>query len=248
MGVALVTGATSGIGRAAALALADAGWRVFGNGRDAERGRELGELLAKGKDGAFLDADLAESGAPQALVDTVCERAGGLDLLVNNAGLHALATVDEVTENAYDELMNVNLRAAVLLAGAAVRAMRERGGGTIVNVSSEAGLVAVPGQPVYNISKAGLVMLTRAIAVDHAAEGIRAVTICPGTTRTPLVDAAIASQPDPAAHERWLSERRPLGRLGKPEEIAAAIVFAASDQAAFMTGTEVVVDGGYTAA
>jgi NAD(P)-dependent dehydrogenase (short-subunit alcohol dehydrogenase family) len=248
MGVALVTGATSGIGRAAALALADAGWRVFGAGRDPERGAELHAELESRDDGAFLGADLAEPGAPQALVDTVRERAGGLDLLVNNAGLHALATVDEVTEDSYDELMNVNLRAAVLLAGAAVRAMRARGGGTIVNVSSEAGLVAVPGQPVYNISKAGLVMLTRAIAVDHAADGIRAVTICPGTTRTPLVDAAIASQPDPAAHERWLSERRPLGRLGKPEEIAAAIVFAASDDAGFMTGTEVVIDGGYTAA
>ena len=248
MGIALVTGATSGIGRAAALALADAGWRVFGNGRDPERGRELGDRLARGKDGGFLDADLAEPGAPQALVDTVGERDGGLDLLVNNAGIHALETVDEVTEESYDELMNVNLRAAVLLAGAAVRAMRERGGGTIINVSSEAGLVAVPGQVVYDISKAGLVMLTRAIAVDHAGDGIRAVTICPGTTRTPLVDAAIESQPDPAAHERRLAERRPLGRLGKPEEIAAAIVFAASDGAAFMTGTEVVIDGGYTAA
>jgi len=246
MAVALVTGATSGIGRAGAIALAEAGWQVFGSGRDPDRGRELAEEL--GRRGDFIDADLAESGVPQALVDSVVERAGGLDLLVNNAGLHALATVDEVTEESYDALMDVNLRAAVLLAGAAVRAMRERGGGTIVNVSSEAGLVAVPGQAVYDISKAGLVMLTRTIAVDHAADGIRAVSICPGTTRTPLVDAAIASAPDPAAHERWLQERRPLGRLGRPEEIAAAIVFVASEQAAFMTGTEVVLDGGYTAA
>jgi NAD(P)-dependent dehydrogenase (short-subunit alcohol dehydrogenase family) len=246
MAVALVTGATSGIGRATALALADAGWRVLGTGRDEGRGAELAEEL--GERGGFLPADLAEAGAPQRLVDAAVEREGGLDLLVNNAALYTRETVAEVAEDAYDELMAVNLRAAVLLAGAAVRAMRETGGGTIVNVSSEAGLVAIPGQVAYNISKAGLVMLTRAIAIDHAGEGIRAVTICPGTTRTPLVEAAIARAPDPPEYERLLERRRPLGRLGSAEEIAAAVVFAASEQASFMTGTEVVVDGGYTAA
>jgi NAD(P)-dependent dehydrogenase (short-subunit alcohol dehydrogenase family) len=107
--------------------------------------------------------------------------------------------------------------------------------------------VAVPGQAAYNVTKAGLVMLTRSIAVDHAADGIRSVAICPGTTRTPLVERAIASAADPGAHERTLAETRPAGRLGTPEEIAAAIVFAASEQASFMTGTEIVVDGGYTA-
>jgi NAD(P)-dependent dehydrogenase (short-subunit alcohol dehydrogenase family) len=246
MAVALVTGATSGIGRATAVALADAGWRVFGTGRDEARGRELGEQL--GERGEFLQAELAAAGAPQAVVDSVLERADGLDLLVNNAGLYSQETVAELAEGSYDELMAVNLRAAVLLAGAAVRAMRERGGGTIVNVSSEAGLVAVPGQVTYNVSKAGLVMLTKAIAVDHAGDGVRAVTICPGTTRTPLVEAAIARASDPREHERLLGSSRPLGRLGTPEEIAAAIVFVASDGAAFMTGTEVVLDGGYTAA
>ncbi len=118
----------------------------------------------------------------------------------------------------------------------------------IVNVSSEAGLVAVPGQVSYNVTKAGLVMLTRCIAVDHASDGIRAVSICPGTTRTPLVDDAISRAADPAAHEARLASSRPAQRLGTPGEIAAAIVFAASDEASFMTGTEIVVDGGYTAA
>jgi NAD(P)-dependent dehydrogenase (short-subunit alcohol dehydrogenase family) len=245
MQVALVTGATSGIGRATAIALADAGWRVFGAGRDEARGRELEEQL--GDRGEFLRADLGEEEG-QSLVDRVLERAGGLDVLVNNAGMYAQETVPEVTGDSYDRLMAVNLRAAVLLAGSAVRAMRERGGGTIVNVSSEAGLVAVPGQVTYNVSKAALVMLTKCIAVDHADEGIRAVTICPGTTRTPLVEAAIARAPDPEEHERKLRTSRPAGRLGKPEEIAAAIVFAAGAQSAFMTGSEVVLDGGYTAA
>ena len=246
MPVALVTGATSGIGRAAAVALADAGWRVFGSGRDETRGGELAREL--GERGRFLRADLSEPGAPRAIVESVLERTGSLDLLVNNAAVYSQGTVAEVTEDSYDELMALNVRAAVLLAGEAVRAMSERDGGTIVNVSSEAGLVAVPGQVAYNVSKAALVMLTKAIAVDHAAEGIRAVTICPGTTRTPLVEAAIARASDPAEHERLLETRRPLGRLGRPDEIAAAIVFVSGDGASFMTGTEVVVDGGYTAA
>jgi NAD(P)-dependent dehydrogenase (short-subunit alcohol dehydrogenase family) len=126
--------------------------------------------------------------------------------------------------------------------------MRTAGGGVIVNVSSEAGLVAVPGQVAYNVTKAGLVMLTRCIAVDHAEDGVRAVTICPGTTRTPLVDEAINRAADPAAHERRLAQSRPAQRLGTPGEIAAAIAFAVSEEASFMTGTEIVVDGGYTAA
>jgi len=240
MRVALVTGATSGIGRAAALALADAGWWVAAHGRDAGRGREVAQAL--GERGTFVAADLAEPGAPERLVDGLDR----LDLLVNNAAVYARAPVAELTASELDRLLAVNLRAAILLAGAAVRAMKD--GGVVINVASEAGLVAVPGQVAYNVTKAGLIMLTRSIAVDHAADGIRAVSVCPGTTRTPLVEAAIAAAPDPAAHERTLEQRRPLGRLGTVEEIAAAIVYAASPEAGFMTGSELVIDGGYTAA
>ncbi len=241
MRVALVTGATSGIGRAAALALADAGWWVAAHGRDETRGAEVAQEL--GERGTFVASDLAEPGAPERLVEGL-ER---LDLLVNNAAVYSRAPVTELTAEELDRLLAVNLRAAIMLAGAAVRAM-QREGGVIVNVASEAGLVAVPGQVAYNVTKAGLIMLTRSIAVDHAADGIRAVTVCPGTTRTPLVDAAIAAAADPAAHERALAESRPLGRLGTVEEIAAAIVYAASPEAGFMTGSELVIDGGYTAA
>ena len=242
---AVVTGATSGIGRAAALALAEAGWWVLACGRDAQRGREVAGSL--GASGEFLACELSERGAAQRIVATACERAGGLDLLVNNAATHFLATLPETEDADYDALMETNLHAAVRLTREALKAMRERGAGVVVNVSSEAGLVAVPGQVAYNISKTALLMLTRSIAADHAAEGIRAVSICPGTTRTPLVDEAIASAPDPEQHHRWLASMRPAGRLGRPEEIAAAIVFAASDQASFITGSEIVVDGGFTA-
>jgi NAD(P)-dependent dehydrogenase (short-subunit alcohol dehydrogenase family) len=247
MRTALVTGATSGIGRAAALALGDAGWWVLAGGRDPERGAEVAAELAGRAGGEFAAADLTDDGAAQRLVDRAVAATGRLDLVVYSAGIHFLANVEHTDPGDYDRLMATNLRGAVLLARAAVPAMRAADGGVIVNVSSEAGLVAVPGQVAYNVSKAGLLMLTRSIAVDHAADGIRAVSVCPGTTRTPLVERAIQAAPDPEAHERWLASSRPAGRLGVPEEIAAVIVFVASDQASFMTGSEIVVDGGYTA-
>lgn len=245
MKVALVTGATSGIGRAAAEALSAAGWWVMVAGRDERRALETVEALSG--PGGHVIADLAEDDAPRRLIGATLERAGRLDALVNNAALYAQGDVAELADEDLDTLLSVNLRAAIRLAGDAVRHLRSGGGGVIVNVSSEAGLVAVPGQVAYNVTKAGLLMLTRCIAVDHAADGIRAVSVCPGTTRTPLVDAAIERAADPAAHERTLAETRPARRLGTPGEIAAAIVFAASEEASFMTGTEIVVDGGYTA-
>jgi NAD(P)-dependent dehydrogenase (short-subunit alcohol dehydrogenase family) len=241
---AVVTGATSGIGRAAASALAEAGWWVLANGRDEQRGQQVGADL--GDRGEFAPGDLTAAGMPEALIERA-ETSAPLGLLVNCAGVHFLARLPDTDPERWDELMALNLRAAAMTARAAVPAMRTAGGGVIVNVSSEAGLVAVPGQVAYNVSKAALLMLTQSIAVDHAGDGIRAVSICPGTTRTALVEDAIASAPDPEAHDRWLASARPANRLGRPEEIAAAIVFAASDEVSYMTGSHLVIDGGYTA-
>jgi NAD(P)-dependent dehydrogenase (short-subunit alcohol dehydrogenase family) len=243
---ALVTGATSGIGQATALALAGRGWWVAASGRDERRGAELADRL--GDRGTFLAGDLTDDGAPERLVADVVGRRGRLDALVNNAAIYDRAPVATLPTEQLDAILAADLRAPILLARAAVTQMIGQGGGVVVNVSSEAGIAAVPGQVAYNVAKAGLIMLTRSIAVDHAQDGVRAVSVCPGTTRTPLVDAAIAAAPDPQAHERALAENRPARRLGRTEEIAAAICFAASDEAAFMTGTELVVDGGYTAA
>ena len=240
-----MTGATSGIGRAAAEALSAAGWWVMVAGRDESRAREAVDALTG--PGAHTIADLSDDDGPRRLVEATLAEAGRLDALVNNAALYVQGDVAELEDEDLDTMLAVNLRAAIRLAGLAVRHMADNGGGVVVNVSSEAGIVAVPGQVAYNVTKAGLVMLTRCIAVDHAADGVRAVSVCPGTTRTPLVDAAIERAADPAAHERRLAESRPAQRLGTPGEIAAAIAFAASDEASFMTGTEIVVDGGYTA-
>src|ERR671911_458893 len=200
MKTAIVTGATSGIGRAAAIALGEAGWSVAVSGRDQSRGREVVESLEG--EGCFFAADLDKPGAPDQLVDRCMEHWGRLDLLVNNAGIYSRGAVADISGDDYDRLLDVNLRAAVLLAGGA----------------------------------------------GPAKDGIRAVTVCPGTTRTPLVEEAIASAPDPAEHERVLASSRPANRLGKPEESASAIVYAASEEASFLSGTEIVVDGGYTAA
>lgn len=243
---ALVTGATSGIGRAAALALADDGWWVLASGLDQERGEQVEKELKARAGGAFHPGDITEPGLPELLVGRVLEQEGRIDLLVNCAGIHFLAALDELEMARFDRLMAVNLRAAVALTRAVLPHMLEQGSGTVVNVSSEAGIVAVPGQVAYNVSKAALIMLTRSIAADYAHRGIRAVSVCPGTTRTPLVEEAIASSPDPAAHEQKLAESRPAHRLGRPEEIAEAIVFAASDRVGFLNGTEIVIDGGYT--
>jgi NAD(P)-dependent dehydrogenase (short-subunit alcohol dehydrogenase family) len=241
---AIVTGATSGIGRATTIALARAGWWVLASGRDAARGEEVGREL--GDAGEFAPGDLTEEGIPEKLV----ERAGSaapLGLLVNCAGTHFLATLPDTKPEQWDGLMALNLRAAAFMARAAIPSMKAAGGGVVVNVSSEAGIAAVPGQVAYNVSKAALLMLTQSIAVDHAGDGIRAVSVCPGTTRTALVEEAIAAAPDPEAHEQWLASARPAKRLGDPDEIAAAIVFAASDKVSYMTGSHLVIDGGYTA-
>lgn len=246
MPTAVVTGATSGIGRASALRLAEDGWWVLASGLDPDRGAEVEEELKERGSGSFLGGDITDDSVPDLLVRTALERNGRLDLLVNCAGVHFLADLAGLDMDEFDRLMAVNLRGAVTMSKAALVPMLEQGSGVIVNVASEAGLVAIPNQVSYNVSKAGMIMLTRSLAADYAGSGIRAISVCPGTTRTPLVKEAIASAPDPEAHERILSDTRPAKRLGRPEEIAEAISFVASDRVAYLNGTEVVIDGGYT--
>lgn len=246
MSTAVVTGATSGIGRAAAQRLGDDGWWVLANGLDPQRGADIEKALRDRAGGTYLEADLTDEETPDRLVGAAIAETGHLDLLVNCAGIHFLAALHHLDIEDFDRLMSVNLRAAVAMSKAVLSPMLKQGSGVIINVSSEAGLVAVPNQVAYNVSKAAMIMLTRSLAADYGASGIRAVSVCPGTTRTPLVEEAIASAPDPEAHERMLSDIRPARRLGRPEEIAEAIAFVASERVSYLNGTEVVIDGGYT--
>ena len=245
---ALVTGASRGIGRATALAFAREGAAVALLGIDDADGNEAAEACrALGADALWLHADLGVEAEVEAAVAQTISAWGGVDVLVNNAGIHLEGTVVDTPLEAWERVMRVNLTGAFLCAKHVLPSMLERGGGSVVNVASEAGLVGIAGQTAYNVSKAALISLTQSMAVDFAAQNVRVNCVCPGTTLTPLVEQLVAAQGDPtAALAKWGS-MRPANRLGKPEEIAEAILFLASDAVAYATGAVLAVDGGYTA-
>ena len=245
---AFVTGASRGIGRATAIACAREGAKVALVGIDDEEG--LAATVAcrdLGAEARWIRADLASESEVERAAQEVVASWGGIDVLVNNAGVYFKGTVLDTTVEQWDRLMAVNVTGAFLCAKHVLPSMIERGGGSIVNVASEAGLVGIAGQTAYNVSKAALVSLTQSMALDHAAQNVRVNCVCPGTTLTPLVESAVAKEADPEAALKRLGSMRPMNRLGRPDEIAEAIVFLASDVAAYATGAVLSVDGGYTA-
>jgi NAD(P)-dependent dehydrogenase (short-subunit alcohol dehydrogenase family) len=181
------------------------------------------------------------------MVDRTVSHYGRLDILVNNAGIYIQGDVQKTSLEDWERILTTNLTGAFLCMKYAVPLMVQNGGGVVVNVASEAGLVGIKGQVAYNVSKAGMIALTRSSAVDLAEKGIRVNSVCPGTTDTPLVQEAVNRAPDPAAARRQLEEVRPLNRLGTPAEIASAILYLASDEAGYATGAVLSIDGGYTA-
>ena len=243
--VVLVTGGSKGIGRAAAIAFAEEGCAVAVAARSSEGGALVGDLETAGGQGIFVLADVSDEAQVRDLVAQVTHRWGRLDVLVNNAGVYVQADAVETSLEAWQRVLATNLTGAFLCTKHAVPAMTD--GGVIVNVSSEAGLVGIAGQVAYNVSKGGLISLTRSCAVDFADRGIRVNCVCPGTTDTPLVEAALAASANPATTRRELEDARPLRRLGTADEVGAAIVFAASPAAGYMTGAVISIDGGYTA-
>jgi len=246
--VAIITGASSGIGEATALLFAREGAAVAIADRDRESGERVAQEIRKeGGDCEVREADVSREAEAASLVESVVGRWGRLDLLVNNAGIYHQADALSTPLSVWEEVLAVNLTGAFLCIKHAVPAMQTHGGGAIVNVASEAGLVGIRNQVAYNVSKGGLIALTRSCAVDFAGRGIRVNCVCPGTTDTPLVRAALARAADPAAMRRSLEEVRPANRLGRPEEIAAAILYLAGDAAGYATGAVLSVDGGYTA-
>jgi NAD(P)-dependent dehydrogenase (short-subunit alcohol dehydrogenase family) len=246
--VAIVTGAALGIGQAAAAAFAREGAKVALVDRDRERAEETTRgLQAAAADCLFVEADIARESDVERMVRTVVDRWGRLDVLVNNAGIYFQGDITHTPSQDWNNVMAVNLTGAFLCSQYAVAAMIPRHSGVIVNVASEAGLVGIKGQLAYNVSKAGMIALTKSCAVDLAELGIRVNCVCPGTTDTPLVRAAVGRADDPAAARRRLESIRPLNRLGTPEEIASAILYLASSDAGYATGAVLSIDGGYTA-
>jgi len=239
--VALITGAASGIGRAAAEALAGEGARLaLADVRsDALRTFAGAETLP-------ITGDVSQAAAAQNMIEQTRSRFGCLDILVNVAGIDLQATLDETTESDWDRIMAINLKSIFLLSKYAVPELSRRGGGAIVNIASAAALSPIAGRPAYNASKAAVVGLTKSLALDLAPRNIRVNCICPGAVDTPLLRQSIEAAPDPEAALAAVSGRYPLGRIATAAEVARAVVFLASDNASFITGVALAVDGGRT--
>ncbi|MEU1913620.1 SDR family NAD(P)-dependent oxidoreductase [Streptomyces massasporeus] len=235
---ALVTGATSGIGRAIAVKLAEAGATVYVTGRRAELGKETVELIEQaGGTGHFVVADVADIDDVRKLAEEV----GEVDILVNNAGIFPFSSTPEQSLDSYEQVFDVNVRASYFLTAALAPAMVAKKKGAIVNVSSVAAQIGTPVGSVYNASKAAMDALTRSWAVEFGAAGVRVNSVAPGPIRT---DTAVDTVGE--MFEAF-SQSTPLGRAGEPEEIAEAVVFLASDRAGYITGAVLTADGGLVA-
>jgi len=245
--VALVTGAGSGIGRQTALRFAEEGAVVMATDIIEERAGETATLIAERGGHAISGAmDVVQSADIERGLERLVGELGGLDIVVNNAGITIVGAAHEMEESDWDEELTVNTKSVYLVSKAAWPHLEQRGGGCIVSTASIAGLWAIPADAAYCASKAAVIMLTKCMALDGAKAKIRANCVCPGFIQTPMIDGYFADQPDPEAARAGAVGLHPLGRLGEPLDIADAFVYLASDEARWVTGTALVVDGGLT--
>ncbi len=243
--VAFISGGARGLGAAAARLFAAEGARVAFGDVLVDEGRELAaEIGERGGEALFLPLDVTRADQWQAAIAAAITRFGQLNVLVNNAGVRGAGLVEDVTEAEWDRVMDINAKGVFLGTRAALPALRQAGGGSIINISSQLGLVGVDNSsPQYQASKGAVRIFTKATAIQYAADGIRANSVHPGPIATPMTESGRA---DPERY-RTTRSRIPLGRYGQPEDVAYGILFLASDESSFMTGSELVIDGGWTA-
>jgi len=244
--VALVTGSTTGIGEACARALSEAGAAVMVTGRNELRGLAVVESLRNaGGVAEFTQVDLRGDGACEALVAGTIDRLKGLDILINNAGILYTARAVETTNEQWLDTFAVNVNALFYMSRAAITHMKEKGGGSIVNTASEWGLNGEPNHVAYCASKGAVLQITRCLALDHAQDNIRVNSVCPGEIHTQMVDDILAKQGgDPEENLQALAAGIPMRRLATPDEVARCVRFLASDEASYVTGANLAVDGG----
>jgi NAD(P)-dependent dehydrogenase (short-subunit alcohol dehydrogenase family) len=245
---ALITGAGSGIGRACAQMFAREGARVALAGRRLEPLNAVAkEITVAGGEAMAVPCDVSQRASVEAAVAAVAKGFGRLDVVVNNAGALLVATVAETSDEDWNRLLAVNLTGTFLVSRAALPELRKAGGGSIINIGSILGLVAMKQRAAYAASKGGVTTLTKAMALDHAGEGIRVNCICPAIVETELVAQLFAKQRDPDALRRERASQIPLGRMGRPEDVAYLALFLASEESAWLTGAALPLDGGLTA-
>lgn len=243
----LITGGTSGIGLAAAQGFLEKGAKVMITGRSEGKGRQAVTDLGSPTDLFFHPCDVRSSADVETLFREASAKLGRVDVLVNSAGIYLEKRLEDTSEIEWDAIIETNLKGIYLCCREAYRHFRQYGGGVIVNVSSDDGLKGEPSCAAYCASKGAVSNLTRAMALDWSAEGIRVNAVCPGVIDTPLTAAAVDEQENKELYVREMNDLHPIGRIGRPEEAAAAILFLASDDASFITGANLAVDGGTTA-
>ncbi len=246
--VAIITGGGTGIGRACALLFASEGAKVALAARRRDKVEAVArEIIAAGGEALAVECDVTDKVSVERAVRAVEERFGRLHVIINNAGAVHVGSVEETSDDDWNRVISVNLNGTFLMSRAGIPVLRRAGGGSIINIGSYLGLVAIKQRAAYCASKGGVTLLTKAMALDHAHENIRVNCICPAMVETEMALGAMSRTPDPAAYRRLRESQIPIGRLGRPEDVANLALYLASDESTWMTGVAIPLDGGVTA-